>query len=274
MLMSIFNTLEIKIDWGFLFGLISVLSIFITWILTILNSDRKEIQVDDAFLERIITTPKNLEKTVKVTIDNKEVDSINQAKIYLLNSGNQVLNESDFYINPTINIKGYTNIINVSIKSSHEFTEISAIKKSESEIELTINNYEPKTYIVIDLIFESIESDYKPIFVVFLKGQKKISIDLSMININNEFSLSSDYNRVLTLSFLSAGFILGLTYLIARFGLGISFGDNFNYSVGWKVIFFAPSVIFGLFTAISALKKIGTWYSGWTKVKIWYKNSP
>lgn len=265
-----FNPIEINIDWGFLFGFISVLSLILTWIIKKLKRSNKEIIVKDVYVSSILLKPNELENNIKILINDIEIDSLNQTKLYLMNSGHQFINNDDFFIRPTIDLRGYTNILNVSISSSHEFTKIETKKIGESKIELEVNDFEPKSYIKIDLTFESIGNDYNPNLELCLKGQKKVNIDLKLIEMDRHRSITSDFTGILAISGGIFVLVLLLTSFIVKYGFGVNLDNPENFSIGWKFVFFGPATVIVISFLILFYKKINHWHFGLQKIKKWY----
>ena len=127
-----FESIEININWGFLFGLISVLSLIVSFILNKFKRKRKEISVHDIDLQPFLNKPNELENEIKIYLNDIEIESLNKIQVFLVNDGNQTLNNFDFHIMPTIELKGFANILSVNITSSHEFTKIKTITKAKT----------------------------------------------------------------------------------------------------------------------------------------------
>jgi hypothetical protein len=270
-----FESIEIVINWGFLFGLTSVLALITGWLGHKLKGESKNLTVKDVTLQPLLNKPNGLENEIKIHLNDIEIESLNKIQVFIMNDGNQTLNNFDFHIMPTIELKGFANILNVNVTSSHEFTKIKTKIIGESKLVLTTNDFEPKTYIKIEIIFESIENDYNPYFETCLKEKEKINIDLKHTSLtrstrNTNFAVQSDSGTLLIITMFYFLIILGLTYLIARFGLGVNFENPDGFGIWWKVIFFSPATILSLFFLIKFIIKIDIFHYRWLKIKKWY----
>ncbi len=122
MIVKFFSHIEITVDWGLLFGLISILSLVFVWIAKTFRDPAKDISVKEASLEKLLNKPNEFQNELKITLNGSEIDQLNKISLFLRNMGTSTLNSEDFHILPKLNLSGFTNIISLNISSSNEFT--------------------------------------------------------------------------------------------------------------------------------------------------------
>lgn len=267
---GIFNHIDIKIDWGFIFGFISVLSIAITWLIRTFRDSSKEIGVKEVSIETILNKPNELINDLKVILNGEEIEQLNKIELYFQNSGSKTLNHTDYHILPQINLSGFTNIISINISSSNDITTCISEKLNSSLLELKIDNLEPKEYMRIDILFESISDEYESTFEFRLKENKIVKRDLKEYRIDKNFGISKDYNAFMTITSLAGLVVFGLSYFLTRNGLGVDLSDPGNFSIGWKVLFFSPTILTCLFVIYKWNKTIKNHHFGYKKVSKWH----
>ena len=122
MIVKFFSHIEITVDWGLLFGLISILSLVFVWIAKTFRDPAKDISVKEASREKLLNKPNEFQNELKITLNGSEIDQLNKISLFLRNMGTSTLNSEDFHILPKLNLSGFTNIISLNISSSNEFT--------------------------------------------------------------------------------------------------------------------------------------------------------
>ena len=160
MIHQLFNTIDFYVDWGLLFGLISIMSLVITWIVKTLKDADKELTVKEVSIENLLNKPNELMSDLRILLNGEEIEQLNKIELYIQNSGATTLSISDYYVLPSVNLSGFTNIISLSISSSNEFTRCDSREVNSSLLELRIDNLESKDYIRIEILFESLNNDF------------------------------------------------------------------------------------------------------------------
>ena len=267
---TIFNQIDIAIDWGFIFGFISVLSLALTWLIRKFRDSSKEISIKEVSIETILNKPNELVNDIKVILNGEEIEQLNKIELYFQNSGSKTLNRTDYYILPQIDLAGFTNIISINISTSNDMTKCISEKINSSLLELKIDHLEPKEYIRIEILFESISDEYDSTFEFRLKENKTVKQDLKEYRIDKHFGISKDYNAFMMITSLAGLVVFGLTYFLTRNGLGVDLTDPNNFSVGWKVLFFLPTILTCLFVIYKWNKTIKDHHFGYKKVSKWY----
>jgi len=270
MIHQLFNTLDFSVDWGLLFGLISILSLVITWIIKTFKDPDKDLTVKEVSIENLLNKPNELESDLKILLNGEEIEQLNKIELYIQNDGTKTLNISDFHILPTVNLSGFTNIISLSISSSNEFTRCDSREVNSSLLELTIDNLESKDYIRIEILFESLNNDFESSFEFRLKEKKMEKRDLKEFRIDKHFGIAKDYNAFMIMPLFAGITVYGLTYFIVKYGLRIDLSDASKFSIGWKILFFLPTILTGLFVVYKWNKTIKDFHYGYKKVEKWH----
>lgn len=270
MIDKLFNPIEITVDWGLLFGLISILSLVFVWIVKTFRDPAKDISVKEALIEKLLNKPNEFQNELKITLNGREIDQLNKISLYLRNTGSSTLNSEDFHILPKLNLSGFTNIISLNISSSNEFTKCDATEIKPAILEFKLSNWEPKDFIRIEILFESISNEFETSLEYRLKEQKKYQRNLKDYRIDKHFGISKDYNAFFLFPSFAGLIIYGLSYFIVKYGLKVDLSDLDKFSIGWKVFFFLPTILTVLYTILKWNSTIKDFHYSHLKVDNWY----
>jgi len=267
---KLFNHIEITIDWGLLFGLISILSLVFVWIAKTFRDDDKDISVKEASIEKLLNKPNEFENNLKITLNGMEIEQLNKISLFLKNTGTTTLNSDDFHILPKLNLSGFTNIISLNISSSNEFTNCETKEIQPAVLEFKLNNWEPKDFIRIEILFESISNEFVTSLEYRLKKKKKYQRNLKEYRIDKHIGLSKDYNAFLVFPGFAGLIVFGLSYFIVKYGLKVDLSDLDKFNIGWKVLFFLPTILTILYVILKWNNTIKDFHYGHLKVDNWY----
>jgi len=270
MINEFFNTIEVSVDWGLLFGLISILSLVLTWLVKSFRDQDRELIVKEVSIENLLNKPNELVSNLKIILNGQEIEQLNRIELYIQNYGAKTLNISDYHILPKVNLSGFTNIIGLTISASNEFTKCESSEVSPSLLELKIDNLEPKDYIRIEILFESLTNEFESSFEFRLKEQKMEKRNLKEFKIDKHYGLSKDYNGFMIIPMLAGIMVFGLTYFIVIYGLRIDISNPDKFSIGWKALFFLPTILTVLYVILKWNKTIKDFHFGYKKVNNWY----
>jgi len=265
-----FKPIPYQINLEFILGFIPILGIIITGFLKLFKRFNKVLLIIDSSIYSYLRKPAEIEKSTTILVEGIEVNSISKIVIIFSNGGAKTLKKSDFNIFPLIDLIGFTNIINFSIYSSNEFVKILPCKKSESKLELQIDNLEPKAFIKIEILFETIDDDYKPYLKCCLKENEIHEIDLKELRRKKDIDVEHSYGPIMPMTALVLALTIGLTLLFSKYGLGINLSNYKEYDIGWKILFFLPSIIASCVLIYIMMKRINEKYYGDLKVKKWH----
>lgn len=270
MINELFNTIEFSVDWGLLFGLISILSLVITWLVKSFRDSDRELIVKEVSIENLLNKPNELVSNLKIILNGQEIEQLNRIELYIQNYGAKTLNIADYHILPRVNLSGFTNITSLTISASNEFTKCESNEVSPSLLELKIDNLEPKDYVRIEILFESLTNEFESYFEFRLKEQKMKKRNLKEFRIDKHFGLSKDYNGFMIMPVFAGALVFGLTYFIVIYRLKIDISDPNKFSIGWKALYFLPTILTGLFVVLKWNKTIKDFHFGYKKVDKWH----
>ncbi len=264
-----FNRIDININIEFLLGLVSILLAFISIFIQMTKKKSKYFLVKEIFFEQFDIVPGHSEKVSGIMVGDSEVRTLKRVAIYLKNSGGKILSSRDFHMNPTLEIGEKSKIIALNLAQSNEYTKVQK-KIMEGNMELIIHDFEPNSYIKIELTYGCTEKDNKETFKFYLKENKKTIIDLKNEFIEQKFSMSKNYNAVLPLSIGAGAVTFILTNLIVKFGLGISISNPDQFSWEWKVLYFTPAFLILVYAFRRIMRLINIWHSEGSSIDQWY----
>jgi len=266
-----FGNLELNIDWGFLFGLTSLMSVLWVGAVKILTDPKKEILIKEIKFDFFLVKPTELVDEIKILRKGNEIERTGRIEFYVTNSGLQTLNKSDFHINPSISIEGFTNLFHISISTSNEFTSLECSIVNQANLELQINDFEPKDFIRIILYFEDADDNFNPKLVFRLKESKKVSRVLREDRIKRSNGLSKDYEMLFMVFFFASTLTFILSQFIVKHGFGIDINNQESITIGWKIVFFMPTLIVSMITSVNIYSIIKHFHFGHKKVSNWYR---
>lgn len=270
MLDKIFNHIDISVDWGLLFGLISILSLVFAWVVKTFRDASKEICVEEAEVETLLNKPNEFHNELKIILNGTEIEQLNKIALFLRNSGTSTLDSEDFYVLPRINLSGFTNIISLNISSSNEFTKCETSEVEPSILAFKIDNWESKDFIRVEILFESLSNEFESTFEYRLKEQKKVHRNLKEFRLDKFIGISKDYNAFLIFPSFSALIIFGLSYFIVKYGLRVNLSDLNKFSIGWKILFFIPTILTGIYIIFKWNNTIKDFHYGHLKIDKWF----
>lgn len=247
MIYKLFNPIEFSVDWGLLFGLISILSLVFAWVIKTFRDSSKDISVKEAFIEKLLNKPNELQNELRIILNGIEIEQLNKISLYLKNTGSSTLNSKDFYILPRIDLSGFTNIISLNISSSNEFTRCKTFEIEPSIVEFRLEDWESKDFIRVEILFESLSSEFESSLEYRIKEQEKEVMDLKEFRIDKHFGIAKDYNALITFPMFAAAFVCGLSYFIVKYGLRIDLSDLSSFGIGWKILFFIPTALTAIY---------------------------
>lgn len=243
MFYKLFNPIEFSVDWGLLFGLISILSLVFAWVVKTFQDRSKDLSVKEAFIESLLNKPNELQNELRIILNGIEIEQLNKVSLYLRNTGSSTLNSKDFYILPRIDLSGFTNIISLNISSSNEFTRFETVEIEPSIVEFRLEDWEPKDFVRVEVLFESLSNEFESSLEYRIKEQPKEVTNLKEFRIDKHFGIAKDYDAFMIFPIIAAAFVFGLSYFIVRYGLKIDLSDLSSFGIAWKVLFFIPTVL-------------------------------
>lgn len=270
MLDKFFNHIDLTVDWGLLFGLLSILSLVFAWIVKTFRDYSKEISVKEAAIEKLLNRPNEFQNELKILLNGIEIEQLNKISLFLRNSGTSTLNSDDFYVLPKMNLSGFTNIISLNISSSNEFTKCETSEVEPSILAFKLYNWEPKDFIRVEILFESLSNEFESTFEYRLKEQKKVQRNLKEFRLDKHIGISKDYNAFLIFPLFAALIVYGLSYFIVKYGLRVDLSDLYKFSIGWKVLFFIPTILTGIYVIFEWNNTIKDFHYGHLKIDKWF----
>lgn len=267
---KLFNPIEITIDWGLLFGLISILSLVFVWIVKTFRDPDKDISVKGASIEKLLNKPNEFQNELKIILNGNEIEQLNKISLFLRNIGTMTLNSVDFHIVPKLNLSGFTNIISLNISSSNEFTKCDTKEIKPAILEFKLNNWEPNDFIRIEILFESISYEFETSLEYRLKEQKKYQHNLKEYSIDKYIGITKDYNAFLLFPAFAGAIVYGLSYFIVKYGLKVDLSDLNTFGIGWKVLFFMPTILTIFYAIFKWNNTIKDFHYGHLKVENWH----
>jgi hypothetical protein len=267
---NFFNHIDISIDWGLLFGLISILSLVFAWVVKTFRDPNKDISVKEAVIEKLLNRPNEFQNELKIILNGTEIEQLNKISLFLRNTGTSSLNSEDFHILPRMNLSGFTNIISLNISSSNEFTKCETSEIEPSIVEFKLDNWEPKDFVRVEILFESLSNEFESSFEYRLKEQKKKERNLKEFRIDKHIGISKDYNGFMFFPMFAAGIVYGLSYFIVKYGLKVDLSDLNKFGIGWKILFFIPTVLTGIYVVYKWNTTIRDFHFAHLKIDKWH----
>lgn len=266
-----FERIVFNINWGLLGVMSSIIIACIPLFLKLSRRKEKDIDFLEVDMNYIFKKPSGFEKDVKISFNGKDIESLECLSIYIKNLGSKIINYNDFNEQPNIEISGFNNIFKYEVYKSCLHTICSIEKISDDKIVINTDNFESDCYINVLLYFESIEENQSIKASLSLKNMPRKQIVLKDVQIERQLGLSQSYSSMLPIIFLPFFILLGVTALIARYGLGVNLSIGETYSWGWKLLFFLPSIIISLITSWHYYRRINRYNFGSLKIKQWHK---
>lgn len=267
---ELFNPLEYSVDWGLLFGLVSILSLVLTWMVKGFKPADKDLMVNEVSIDKLLNKPNELVSDLKILLNGQEIEQLNKIELYVQNYGTKTLGSSDYHVLPKIDLSGFTNIISLSISCSNEFTTCESQEISPSLLELKIENFESKDYLRIEILFESLTNEFESYFEYRLKENKVERRNLKEFGIEKYIGITKDQNAYMMFPLFTGFMVYGLTYFIVLYGLRIDMTDLTKFGLGWKVLYFLPTVLTGLIVILTWDKTFKNFHYGHKKVEKWH----
>jgi len=267
---KLFNHVDITLNWDVLFGFFSIIAFIVTWLIKFTSNSNKDISLKYLSIEKLIDKPNKFSNELKILLNGIEIEQLSKIDMILENSGSRTLNKTDFHISPKINLEGFTNIINLEISSSNKFTTCKTRKIDLTQVEILIEDFEANDFIKIELFFESILNDYIPKFEFKLKESEEFIIDLKGFCIEQHFGVSKDYNAFFLIVPISGIITTFLTFIFIWLGLEVDIENIEKASIGWKAIFWVPTILVIIYSIMKWNKIITKHHFTFQKIEKWY----
>lgn len=266
----IFNHLDYSINVDFFMGFIPLVGGFLHWAKKKFGDPRYSIGVKRVVLYDAPYNAEELDDEIRRRLYEQSINKLYKLEIALQNTGIETLNSSKFHVTPRIKLKR-SRIIKTKLSVSNEFTECKT-ELYDDEIEVKFRDLEPKDFIRVSVIFESLtfeddRMDYS--FDYRLKEKKNAKVDLFLTSTTKFFHAQRDYDGIFYIISIGSGILVLLMYLLVTYGLNINLSDPSKFALGWKFIFFSPPVLMTLFFVARWWKLITDFHYGYNDVK-WY----
>jgi len=210
---------------GIIIGILGLVVGIIGIVLTIRSFKKKKI----SFLieNNTIFDEKNIVEKLQVIYDNKSLSGFSNAKILIVNNGQEAISESDISRKEPIKIKVSENYEILNAKVQYSDSNNIVIKKlSSNEVAIEFDFLNPKEGIIVNFLhdgtpFQEIE------FLGRIKGVNKFE----NLNHNNN-------KRILTVLRAIMGFIMGVLASMLAYYVVFLYTDTLNF-ISYLLIFIA-----------------------------------
>ncbi|HRH03404.1 MAG TPA: hypothetical protein PLN13_09335 [Bacteroidia bacterium] len=264
----IFNHLDYSVNVDFFMGFIPLFAGFLHWAKKRFDDPKYDIGIKRVVLFDAPYNAEELDAEVRRQLYEQSIDKLYKLDLAIQNTGTETLNSSKFHVIPRIKLKK-SKIIKTKLSISNEFTECKT-ELHDEEIEVKFRDLEPKDYIRISVIFESLtfeEDRLEYSFDYRLKEEKNTKVNLFFTSTEKFFTAQRDYDGIFYILTIGSGIFVLLMYLLVKYGLNINLSDPSKFAIGWKFIFYSPPAIMTLFFVVRWWKLITDFHYGYNDVK-------